>query len=76
MARQWHVKPGDTVILPEGSEFMRGGFGGSEIWYNPILNKSYYITGHPDLGWDVTEYDEPLCPLCWERYRRYRRDGR
>jgi hypothetical protein len=74
MARQWHVKPGETVILPEGSEFMRGGFG-TEIWYNPYIDKSYYIVGSHDYGWDVTEYDTPLCPLCWERRERYRQDG-
>jgi len=74
MARRWHVRPGEIIELPEGSEFMRRS-GGSEIWYNPFINKSYYITGHPDLGWDVIEYDSPLCDQCWERYRRYTRDG-
>lgn len=66
----WQVKPGGNIILPEGTEFMRGG-GGSEVWYNPLMNRSYYITGSAALGWQITEYDQPLCSRCWERYREY-----
>lgn len=72
--RSWEVKAGDNIILPEGTEFMRGG-GGSEVWYNPHMNRSYYITGSPALGWQITEYDQPLCPKCWERYAEYQ-EGR
>ena len=70
----WQVKPGDNIILPQGTEFMRGGMG-SEVWYNPVMNRSYYITGSAALGWEITEYDQPLCPRCWERYAEYK-EGR
>jgi len=48
---------------------------GSEVWYNPIINKSYSITGSAQLGWQIIEYDRPLCSRCWERYAQYR-EGR
>jgi len=73
--KTWHVNPGQEIILPQGSECMRGGFG-SEVWYNPMLNKSYYITGSAGFGWDIMEYDQPLCPRCWERYAEYREERR
>lgn len=76
MAKQWpHVPPGREVVLPWGSEYMRGGLGYT-IYYNPGLNTSYYITGNYGAGWDVIEYNQPLCGKCWERYRSYRRGGR
>jgi hypothetical protein len=74
-ARRWpHIPPGATINLPQGTEFMRSGLG-NWTYYNPILNKSFYITGSTMTGYDVIEYDQPLCPLCWERYRRYREIG-
>jgi len=74
VGKTWHVDPGNQIILPQGSERMRTGFG-SEVWYNPIMNRSYYITGSARFGWDVIEYNQPLCPKCWERYNQYR-EGR
>jgi len=68
--RVWQVKAGHPIILPQGTEFMRGGLG-SEVWYNPVMNKSYYITGSAQLGWQITEYDQPLCSTCWKRYAEY-----
>jgi len=71
-AKQWpHIRPGRQVHLPPGSEFMRSGFAHT-IYYNPRSNKSYYITGNNRAGWDVIEYDQPFCDLCWERYYQYR----
>lgn len=71
---QWHVPPGQEIQLPPGTEEMRGGLG-YWVWYNPVLNRSYYITGYPAAGYDVIEYVGPLCSTCWERYRRYRQYG-
>jgi len=45
------------------------------IYYNPRLNRSYYIAGSPAAGYDVIEYPYPLCPRCWERYRRFHDNG-
>lgn len=71
-AKQWpHIPPGRQVHLPAGSELMRSGLGHT-IYYNPRSNRSYYITGNNRAGWDVIEYDQPFCDLCWERYYQYR----
>lgn len=74
MAGQWHVPPGVPINFPDGTEMMRSGFG-IWIYYNPFQNKSWYVTGAASKGYDVIEYDQPLCDKCWERYRRYTRDG-
>ena len=72
---QWpHIPPGGEIRLPGGTEFMRAGLG-HWIYYNPSLNTSYYITGSATAGYDVIEYSQPLCPKCWERYRRYQQYG-
>lgn len=72
--KQWEVKPGAQIILPQGSELMRQGIG-HEIWYNPILDHSYYLQGSNPAGWEITEYDQPLCRRCWDRRAEYR-EGR
>ena len=74
-ARRWpYIPPGSIINLPQGTEFMRGGLG-YWIYYNPYATKSYYITGTESNGYEVIEYDQPLCGECWERYRRYRESG-
>jgi len=72
--RTWKVRPGETIILPVGSELMRSGLG-HQIWYNPIINKSYYMMGNNVDGWQIIEYDQPFCDLCWERREAFLRDG-
>ena len=74
-ARGWHVPPGRSIDLPQGVEFMRGGLG-YWIYYHPPLNRSYYITGSDASGWDVIEYPQPLCAMCWRRYQEYRQHAR
>ena len=75
-AHQWpHIPPGRSIDTPAGTEFMRGGWG-YWIYYNPVLNRSYYITGSNLAGWDVIEYDQPLCGMCWQRYQEYRQNAR
>jgi len=74
-ARQWpRIPPGGSIPLPEGTERMGGGVT-YWIYYNPRLNRSYYIAGSPAAGYDVIEYPYPLCPRCWERYRRFHDNG-
>lgn len=71
---QWpHIAPGQTIPLPAQTQLMGGGLT-YWIYYNPPLNRSYYLTGSPQAGYDVIEYAHPLCERCWEAYRRYR-DG-
>jgi len=72
--RSWNVGPGETIIIPQGSECMVVGMG-SEVWYNPIINKSYKIIGATNFGWQIIEYNGPLCSLCQERRRRYLENG-
>jgi len=74
-SKTWHVDPGQTIILPEGSEQMRESWSHS-IWYSPHLDRSYYIQGSNLAGWDVTEYAGPLCGRCSERRAQYRERGR
>lgn len=75
MPAQWpHIPPGSRISLPPGTEHMRGGLG-YHIYYNPRLNRSYYITGTNQAGWDVIEYNQPLCNECWKRYRSHRYGG-
>jgi len=75
MGYQWpHIPPGVPIDFPAGTELMRSGFG-NWVYYNPRQNKSYYVTGGASTGYDVMEYDQPLCDQCWERYRRFRRHG-
>lgn len=73
--RQWHVDPGNEIVIPQGSEIMRQSLG-HEIWYSPQLDHSYFIQGSNLSGWDVTEYDQALCGRCWERRDEYRERGR
>lgn len=72
--KTWHVAPGQTIILPEGSEQMRQSWSHS-IWYSPHLDRSYYMQGSNFAGWDVTEYEGALCGRCSERRAEYR-EGR
>lgn len=74
IVKQWHVASGQQIILPQGAELMQQGIG-HEIWYSPHLDHSYYIVGSNVAGWDITEYDQPLCSRCQERRAEYR-EGR
>lgn len=71
---QWTSPAGRDVILPQGSEFVRGSLM-SWIYYNPYLNRTYHISGSKARGFTVIEYPYPLCSKCWERYRRYQQHG-
>ncbi len=74
IVRSWHVDPGGQIILPQGAERMQRGML-HEIWYSPQLDNSYYIEGTSLAGWDVYQYDGPLCGRCQERRSQYR-EGR
>lgn len=69
--KSWHVPSGKQIILPQGAEQMQRGML-HEIWYSPHLDRSYYIEGNNLAGWDVHEYDGPLCGNCQERRAQYR----
>ena len=74
-ARRYTSPAGQKVVIPKGSELMTSG-AFSWIYYNPYINKSYYISGSMRTGFEILEYDYPLCASCQERRRRYLRDGR
>ena len=69
-SRNWHVKPGDSIDLPAGTEFMAARMY-STIYYNPVLNVSWHISGNQLVGYDVIQYPYPFCDLCRARREQY-----
>jgi len=43
----------------------------SWIYYNPMLNVSWHITGNDLVGYDIIQYPFPFCDLCRARRERY-----
>lgn len=69
-SKNWHVKPGDGIDLPSGTEFMADR-GLSWIYYNPMLNVSWHIMGNDVVGYDIIQYPFPFCDLCRARREQY-----
>lgn len=69
-SRSWHVKPGEAIDLPAGTEFMAARMFAS-IYYNPILNVSWHISGNQLVGYDIIQYPYPFCDLCRARREQY-----